>query len=218
MKNVLTSVITAACLVAAAAPAAAQAPGIDLKLNPRIGLYAPLTDLGEIRTTAGDVVAEQSGSLALGLGLELDMAALPVGVRLNLDYATATDVEVTGDGIGTTADPVETTMLAVVGDIIFRPLPRVVVAQPYLFAGGGLKQYDFEPTTDLGGAAETFQDESDFTLHLGGGLDVGLGPLAFNAEIGDYISWFELDTGAGDSESEMQHDLFVTVGFSIGLL
>lgn len=209
MKTLLQSVIAAACLVLIAAPAWAQAPGIDVKLNPRIGLYAPLSDLGEAQDAATDAAAEMAGSLAIGLGVELDIFLLPVDVRFNLDYATGS--EVSREGVAEASDA---TLLAVVGDVMFRPLPRVIIAQPYFFVGGGLKQYDFD-TDDIAG----FQDTSDPTLHVGGGLEVGLGPLALNAEIGDYISWFEAqDAATTDGDSEMQHDLFVTIGFSIGLL
>ncbi|MFP4623077.1 MAG: hypothetical protein ACLFRX_02740 [Gemmatimonadota bacterium] len=210
MKTLLKSVILVSCLVLIAIPVRAQVPGIDLRLNPRIGLYEPLNDLAEFQAAGESVVAEQGGSLALGLGLEVDLAMLPVGVRLNLDYATGSDIQVTSNDVDL-GDPIETTLLAVVGDVIFRPLPRVVVVQPYLFAGGGLKQYD----VDEGTTATEFESESDPTIHLGGGIDFGLGPLALNAELGDYISWYEI---TGTDGSEVQHDLFVTIGFSIGLL
>lgn len=184
-------------------PALAQAPGIELVLNPRIGLYAPLTDLGE---DAGSTFALEN-SLAIGLGAELQLTALPFGIRANLDYATG--AKVSQDGVESEGS--ETTLLAVAGDLVFRPLPDIILVQPYFFAGGGLKQYDFQ----VEGAGE-FATESDPTVHLGLGLDVGFGPLALNAELGDYISWFELTEGS--DESEMQHDLFITVGFAIGLL
>lgn len=205
MRSIVTAVLTGATVLAfGAAPAAAQAPGVDFKLNPRIGIYVPLTDLGEV--SEGTSVA-MDNSLAVGLGAELQLAALPFGIRANLDYATSSQVNFqTGE---LESEEGETTLLAVAADLVFRPLPRVVVLQPYLFVGGGLKQYDFD-TEDI----EGFQDESDPTVHLGAGLDFGLGPLALNAEVSDYISWFELT----NDESEMQHDLFVTVGFSIGML
>lgn len=212
MTNATRSVLIAACIIGMAAPVQAQVPGIDVKLNPRIGLYQPLSDLGEAPQAAGEAIAELEGSMALGLGLELDMALLPVGFRVNLDYATGTEVQY-DNGIQTESG-VETTVLAVVGDLMFRPFPRLVLAQPYLFAGGGLKQYDFEPT----GADPIgdFEDTSDFTVHLGGGLEVGFGPLLLNAEVGDYISWWDVQNADGDTET--QHDLFLTVGFAIGLL
>jgi hypothetical protein len=134
---------------------------------------------------------------------------LPVGLRANLDYATSSSVDLEDGSIG---DTNETTVLGLVGDLVFRPLPRVVVLQPYLFAGGGIKQYDF--SWDDGGVG-SLETESDATVHVGGGVDLGLGPMALNAELGDYISWFEPE---GAPDSEMQHDLFITLGFTIGLL
>jgi Outer membrane protein beta-barrel domain len=203
MRSFVTATLVSAGLLAAAVPAAAQAPGIELKLNPRIGMYVPVTDLGE----AASEVYELNNSLAIGLGAELQLAALPFGIRANLDYATGSTVSL--DGVED--EDTEATLLAVVGDLVFRPLPNLILFQPYIFAGGGLKQYDFQ----VEGAGD-FPSESDPTVHLGFGLDLGFGPLDLNAELGDYISWFELTEGS--DESEMQHDLFVTVGFAIGLL
>lgn len=214
MMNAIRSTIIAACLIGMAAPAQAQASGIDFKLNPRIGLYQPLSSLGEVPQATSDAVAELTGGMALGLGLEIDMPLLPVGVRLNMDYATGTHVEYTEDGLLTESDA-ETTLLAVVADLMFRPFPRLPLAQPYLFAGAGLKQYDFEPTD--ADPIGTFEDTSDFTAHLGGGLEIGFGPLMLNAEAGDYISWWEDQSGSTEG-SEIQHDLFLTVGIAVGLL
>jgi hypothetical protein len=195
MTRLVPIAIVASCLALFAVPVDAQV----LKVNPRIGMYVPLTDLGEI---AGEAVALDH-SLALGLGLELGIPFLPFNVRANLDYAS--DVAVTQEGID--EDAGRTTLLAVVADAVFR-LPRFVLVQPYLFAGGGLKQYDFD-TADT----SSFRDSSDPTLHLGGGLDLGLGSFSLNAEIGNYISWYELQQG----DSQIQHDVFIMIGFSVGM-
>ncbi|MFW5951482.1 MAG: hypothetical protein ACOCVZ_05135 [Gemmatimonadota bacterium] len=207
MKATLGAALVAACLVGLAAPAAAQVPGVELTLNPRAGLYIPLTDLGDAGSIMGSMVTEQSGTLALGLGAELRFAG-PVGVRANLDYATGS--EISAEGLGET---VERTVVMLAGDLVFRPLPRLVVVQPYLYAGGGLRQYDFDFATPQD--AGELEDASDPMIHLGGGLELGLGPLAVNAEIGDYISWLEIREGA---DSELQHDLFVSVGVVLSLL
>lgn len=206
MKTVFSSVITAAILLATAAPVQAQAPGIDLKLNPRIGLYQPVTDLAEL----GSETISLESSLAIGLGAELQFFALPFGIRANLDYATGTKLG--GEGEDTFVPSQDVTLLAIAGDLVFRPLPDILPLQPYIFAGGGLKQYDFEATGLVDDIAE-FQDTSDPTVHLGFGLDLGFGPLDLNAELGDYISRFEVD-----GETKTQHDLFLTAGFAIGLL
>lgn len=201
MKKMLKTAVAAAFVLAMAAPVAAQAPGVDLKINPRIGLYAPLTDLANAPTAAGTVAAEKTGSLALGLGAELGLAGLPFNLRANLDYVTGSEI----DAAGSVVDGVDTKILMLAGDLVFRPLPKLILIQPYLYAGGGLRQYDFD--TDI-------EDASDPMIHLGGGVDLSLGPLALNAEVGDYISWFEVT----DTESEVQHDLFVSVGLVFGLL
>jgi hypothetical protein len=195
MTRVVHIAIAVCCLALVAAPADAQ----FLQVNPRIGLYLPLTDLGEI---TGEAVALDHG-LALGLGLEFGVPFLPFNLRANLDYAS--DIAVTQEGFD--GDAGRTTLLAVVGDAVFR-LPRIVLVQPYLFAGGGLKQYDFD-TDD----PSSFRDTSDPTLHLGGGLDLGFRSFSLNTEVGNYISWFELR----DGDSRIQHDLFVMIGFSVGM-
>ncbi len=210
MTTLSKSALLATCLMLVAAPVMAQAPGIDLRINPRIGLYQPLGNLGETQVAGVTIVEEMGGSLALGLGIELDVMMLPVGFRLNMDYATGSEISRSEDGVEM-GESTETTLLAVVGDVMFRPLPKMVLVQPYLFVGGGLKQYDVTSET----TAASFQDASDPTIHFGGGLDVGFGPLALNAEIGDYVSWFEPQES---ESSEIQHDLFLTIGFSIGIL
>ena len=212
MTRLLKAALAASCLSLVALPVQAQAPGFDVKLNPRIGAYVPLSDLTSAQAAGVEIVEEMTGSLALGLGVELQLPVLPFNIRGNLDYATGSEVRVTEDGVERD-EGVETTLLAVSGDLVFRPLPEFILVQPYLFAGGGLKQYDVGDETTL----DSFRDESDPTLHLGGGLDLSLGPLAVNAEVGDYISWYEVQA-ADSEESETQHDLFVTVGISMGLL
>ncbi len=203
MKSILKYALTAACLLGMAAtvsPADAQL----LEINPRVGLYAPLTDLGQAESTAGAIVADRSGSLALGLGVELGF--LPLPIRANLDYVTG--AEVSEEGV---SEPTDATMLAVSADLMIRPLPRIIIIQPYVFAGAGLRQYNFDPSDpDVSG----LRDASDPTVHLGGGADLELGPLHVNAEIGDYISWYEIQS----DETEMQHDLFVSIGLVLGIL
>jgi hypothetical protein len=208
MRNLAKHFAPLVLLIMAAAPARAQVPGVEFTLNPRIGLYAPLSNLGDASIGSTVETFEMQNSFAVGLGAELILPALPFGIRANLDYATNTSVDIED---GTLGDGPNASLLALVGDLVFRPLPSLVVVEPYLFAGGGLKQYDFDTSDAFAGN----DSESDPTLHLGGGLDFGLGPFGFNAEVGDYISWFELTEGAG---SETQHDVFVTAGFSIGML
>lgn len=197
MTRFVRMALAACCLALIAAPVDAQ----FLKVNPRIGLYVPVGDLGDV---SGETIALDN-SLALGLGLEFGLPFLPFNLRANLEYAS--DVAVTHEGLD--EDAGRTTLLAVVGDAVFR-LPRFVLVQPYLFAGGGLKQYDFDIDS---GDPGSFRDSSDPTLHLGGGLDFGFGSFNLNAEVSDYVSWYELQGG----DSQIQHDVFLMIGFSVGM-
>jgi len=206
----LRSLVLAAA-IAAALPAAAraQAPGIDLQLVPKVGFYTPVSDLYDAADAGAEIVDDRGGSLAIGLGVDLALPFLPLDLRVGFDYVTNSEFTIDD---GTTQSTIEQQMIAITGDVILRPLPRVIVLQPYLLAGAGVKQYDFEPQ-DASSGLEAF-DESDFTLHGGLGVDLGVGPLALVAEVSDYISWFEPE---GADESEMQHDLFFMAGIRVGM-
>jgi hypothetical protein len=200
MRSLAATLAGAACLALFAWPATTEAQA--LKVNPRIGVYVPASDLGELSEDGGRVVTLEN-SLALGLGLELGLPFIPFNLRANLDYAT--DAAVTEEGVDREAG--RTTLLALTGDVVLR-LPRLVLFQPYFFVGGGLKQYGFD--TDDPAA---FRDTSDPTLHLGGGLDIGFRSLSLTAQISDYISWYELRAG----DAQIQHDLFLSIGLAFGL-
>lgn len=197
MKTILRSALAVAVLIGMAAPAAAQM----VKLNPRAGIYVPLTDLGDAGSTFGTIAADRSGTLAYGLGVEIDFPVFPLDVRANLDYATGS--EITLEGTGGTTDR-ELMMLS--ADVMFRPLPSLIIVKPYFFAGAGVRKYDFD--------AASLEDASDPMFHGGGGLELLLGPLTVNGEVGDYISSYEDPTGT----SQTQHDVFVTIGLVLGLL
>ena len=206
--------LAAACALTLQPTAAyAQVPGIDLQLVPKIGFYAPVSDLAEAAAVGSDIREDREGSLAVGLGVELALPFSPVDVRVGFDYVTNSEITF-DEGVGTTESQVEQQMLALTGDLVLRPIPRLLVLQPYLLVGAGVKRYDFE-FQDAGGGVEAFDDSTtDFALHGGLGFDLGLGPLALVVEASDYISWFEPE---GADDSEMQHDLFLMAGIRVGL-
>ena len=190
--------IALAALAGVAAPGAAQVPGLDLSIVPKVGFYVAAADLETATEAAGQVVDDRGGSLAVGLALDFAVPLAPVSFRAGFDYVTSSEftyADTTGSELEATG---EQTMLAISGDIVLRPLPRLVIVQPYLLAGAGVKRYDFsfaetdgETTID-----EAFPDsETDFTLHAGLGVDLGLGPIALVAEVGDYVSWYEAEGG-----------------------
>ncbi len=196
-KIVLFAAVVMTATLLGAVPAAAQVPGIGVRLVPKVGLYHPLGDLVE--------GFRAKDHLAFGAAAELDLPFLPIDVRVNVDYTPATDIE--GDA-GTRAGTVKITNVA--GDLVLRPLPGIIPVQPFLFVGGGVKQYRFrEFSTALFDATD---DRTEPTLHAGAGVGVGLGVMGFVIEAGDYISRFE-NLGT----SKLQHDLYGTIGIRIGL-
>ena len=183
-------------LLAAGRPAVAQIPGIDVHLGARAGLFSPLSAIGEDGSGRETKIAS---GLAFGASIEFDIPFSPINVRANVDAAMGRSLEVDGQEVpGSKVD-----VMAVTGDLVFRPLPRVFF-QPYLLAGAGIKRY----STD--GA---FESNSKVTGHLGVGGDLQAGPVSVFGEVSDYIS--NVDVG---TDSKLQNDLFIMVGFRIGLL
>lgn len=213
--------VLAAALVALAAGAKdlnAQLPGPNLQLTPKIGAYVPVNELAVVsNAVAGNNPAELGGSLAIGLALELDLPLFPIDLRANLDYATDTRLSV-GDDAG---DPQEAaaTLLALSGDLVFRPVPAIAPLQPYLLAGAGIKRYDFdEEDLEEGQIEDIFADKSNFAFHVGAGLNVRLLPsVSLLVEVTDYISRYKPESAAAGDDSKLQNDIFGMVGLRVGL-
>jgi hypothetical protein len=199
-------VFCCAILALGAVPAAAQI------VVPKIGLYAPASGLGEAVAAGQDVARERAGSLAIGLGLELGLPVLPFGVRGNLEFATGSTVTAEGT---TTQPEAESTLLVLVADAVFRPLPRLVLVQPYLLVGGGLKRHEFQVQDLAPQDRQLFPpDQSNPTFHIGTGLDFALGPLGALVEVSDYISRIESETAG---ERRRQNDIFVMIGLRVSM-
>ena len=216
MRRVAGILVGAAAAALSSAPLAAQVPGISLELVPKVGFYTPATDLQAAADAAGEIVDDRGGSLALGLALDIGAALSPLNVRVGFDYVTASEftyADTTGADLEANG---EQTMLAIAGDVILRPIPKLLIVQPYLLAGAGVKRYDFSFADAAEGSdvEEAFpESQTDFTVHAGLGVDLGLGPVALVAELSDYVSWYEAEGG----ESEMQHDLFIMAGLRVGV-
>lgn len=178
-------------------PAQAQLPVFDVSLTARAGLFTPLSALAE---DASGRETKLASGLALGASVEIDIPLSPINVRASVDAALNRALQVEGQDVaGAEAD-----VVAITGDLVFRPLPRIVVIQPYLLAGAGIKKYSTDNAFDSG---------SDFTGHLGIGADLRAGGIMLVGEVSDYISSFDLS-----GESRLQNDVFVTLGLRIGLL
>jgi len=129
----------------------------------------------------------------------------------------ATDSEVPVADIGCQgSDCARSTVSSATATLALRPIPNLILIQPYLLAGGGVKRYDFtKQDLQNGGLEAILSDQNQLTGHLGAGVEVNLGLLRVTGEVSDLLSKF--DDGQNTSASdELQHDLFFTVGLVIG--
>ncbi|MHB1170715.1 MAG: hypothetical protein ACYC28_15675 [Longimicrobiales bacterium] len=190
-------------LLALAVAAPAQAQG-RLTITPLIGGYIPGNDVHDLQTGAEEVTVDKEAALGLGLNVELGW------LRGSLAYASGATVNVEDIGDPTLEGEIgEGSVLAIAAGVVLRPLPRLIVVQPYLVGGAGLKRTDYDWETD--GAADAFpEDQSDFTLHVGVGADISLGPVGLVVEVTDFIS----NEG---NDSFGRHDAFGMLGLKFGL-
>lgn len=183
----------------AAAEASAQVPGINLNLFPRVGMYTPGSELGDLEGRT----LKLGGGLAFGLSAELVLPVLP-DIRANLEYASGLKLK----SSGTEGEDEENTVLALTADLALNLSPPLSPVKPYLLIGGGIKRYE------LTSFSLRDDEHSDPTIHLGAGVGVKVGPLHLVGEASDYVSWFK---GEGADSSKIQNDIFIMVGFKIGM-
>lgn len=204
MPNVRWLLLGALAFLGVPACLAAQ----SARLIPWVGLYAPTSDLGSV--TGGEGISgavdfgEKKSTLALGAALEIGERERMLGFRLGGAYATASDLPVAGLSC---VDCVRSTLLAATADLVFRPLPRLLVIQPYALGGAGLKRYSFDFDEGVSTLAD---DQSKVTGHVGVGAQLSLAILDLNVEISDYLSG--VDLGQDGEQGQTQHDLFFTLG------
>ena len=193
-------------LLLGARPAAAQ-----LRLIPQIGLYTPFAELPSPQVGAAEL--KKDGTFAFGAALEL---GTPDKVSFRVNVLHATDSEVPISDIGCDEDCARSSVSAATATLALRPLPNLVVVQPYLLLGGGVKRYDFT-TEDLSneGLEAILNDQNQLTGHLGLGAEVNLGPLRVVGEISNLVSRFDVEGDLFESD-DVQHDVYFTVGLVIG--
>ncbi len=195
-----------ALLLLAAQPAAAQ-----LRLIPQIGIYMPFADLPSPREGAQELKKETT--LAYGGALEL---GTPDAVSFRVNVLHATDSEVPVEDVGCQVDCARSTVIAASATLALRPIPTLILVQPYLLLGVGVKRYDFtRPDLEDEGLAAVLNDQNQLMGHLGIGAELNLGLVRLVGEISDMVSQFDTEDDVGESD-QLQHDVFFTIGLVIG--
>lgn len=207
VRSILPAAATAAlAAILTAAPAAAQ-----LRIIPQVGLYTPFTELPSPR--AGVDELKKKSTLAFGAALELGQ---PDKVSFRVNVLHATDSEIPVVDVGCQSDCARSTVSTATATLALRPLPNLILVQPYLLAGGGVKRYDFTKD-DLQdeGLRAVLNDQNQLTGHLGLGAQVNLGVMRVVGEISDLLSGYDTADDTGESD-QLQHDVFFTVGLVFG--
>lgn len=188
MKKLSQVLVTTLALTGIATVARAQS------ITAMVGGYVPGNSVNQVTSGAQSVAESRQGTLSLGANLDFGL------IRLSGAYATGTTIRnANRQDIG------KGNLFGVAGDLVVRPLPRILV-QPYLLAGAGERfvKYDQNASLVNGGSAR------NFALHGGLGADVMLGPIGVAAELTDFVS--------KDSANKWnQHDAFLMVGLKLGM-
>ncbi len=185
------SLVSSAMLVAAiaASPSLAHA-----QFSIVAGGYVPASNVHQVTSGAQTIAEQRQGTLSLGANYEFGM------FRVSSAYATGTTIQnANRQDIG------KGNVLGLAGDLVIRPLPRLLV-QPYVLAGAGKTFYKYDQNT-------TFTDnttQSRFAFHGGLGADVKLGGVGVMAELTDFLS-----KDAADKWNV--HDAFFMVGLKLGM-
>jgi hypothetical protein len=162
-------------------PGAVNAQGITI--SPMVGGYVPAGSFRDLRQQSGETW-ERGGTIAYASGANISRDGL-------------TGESEIGDG----------SVLAGAVDLVMRPLPRLIAVQPYLLGGAGYKKESY--SFDSQGIGD-LDDDNDFVLHAGVGVDVSLGRLGLVAEFTDFI-------GRNNNNSWKVHDGFGMVGLKLKL-
>ncbi|HUH12804.1 MAG TPA: hypothetical protein VMK65_06820 [Longimicrobiales bacterium] len=194
MRTMLGAATLAATLTLVG-PAAAYG---QVSFTPLAGGYIPASSFADLEGGARTAEVEREAALALGLNVGLG------SLRATVRYVT--DAKLSERGVDDTSRIESGTLLAAAADLVLRPLPRVLGVQPYLLGGAGLKRMGYSYADD--GLDNPFpDDEREWALHLGLGVDLMAGGLGIVVEVDDFV-------GLGDAGA---HDAFVMAGLRLSL-
>lgn len=187
----LAAFLTPFALLLAARSVQAQ----SIHISPVIGAFHPSSNLEDLRG-GGTANLVKDNALALGVNVEASF------LRASVVYATSANISEEGIDGGDIGDG---SLLAVTGDFVLRPVPRIAGLQPYALGGVGIK-HDNYSFNDDGFAG--IDDSSDFAWHIGLGADLMRGNFGIVAEVSDYIT--------STSETTLgRHDTFAMVGLRL---
>jgi len=199
--------LAGAALLLASAGGALHAQSITL--SPLLGVYTQANSVDQLRSNANALSIKRQSALALGGNLEIGF------LRASLNYVSGATVQQNGTtSFSTAGDIGKGKILMGAADAVLRPIPRLIVLQPYALAGIGFKKFDYDTNQNLSSAFGSVKSNSTAAFHAGVGADLMFGGIGIMAEITDYISKGQQDTG---TSAQMQHDAYGLVGLRLRL-
>jgi len=217
-------VITGLVSVPGTAPAQEQVSP-KLEVTARIGAYVPANNLysykGETRV---------SPNLSVGFTAQVPLLPRSLHLRGTLEWVPSYEIFAPGwlcipgsDCVlcipGSDCVLIDTrswtgnSLVLLVTDLVLGPIPVHPQVEPQLLLGMGIKRYS-GPAIRAAPATQG-RHHIDFTLHIGAGVRVDLGgPGIALVEVSDFISWY---SPAPWLDSEVQHDIVASLGYSFGL-
>ncbi len=196
------SALGGAVLLLALGSGSARAQSITI--SPLVGVYTQANSLDQLRAQADTISIKRQSALALGANVELGF------LRASLNYVSGATIQAKS-GTSITGDLGKGKILMGAADAVLRPIPRIVIFQPYALAGIGFKKFDYDINqTSLG----TVKSNSTAAFHAGLGADLMFGGLGVLAEVTDYISQGE-PNAAG--KKQLQHDAYGMLGLRFRL-
>ena len=188
--------------------AAVRAQGIAI--TPTVGVYTQANSLDQLKESANTFSIKRESALALGGNLELGF------LRASLNYVSGATVNChSGCGVSGTSDVGKGKILMGAADAVLRPIPRIVVFQPYALAGIGFKKFNYDANTNVSGAFASVKSNSTAAFHAGLGADLMFGGVGIMAEVTDYMSQGETDPSTG--KKQLQHDAYGLMGLRFRL-
>jgi opacity protein-like surface antigen len=191
-------------------PGVVHAQGV--RVAPQVGLYVPVSDFGRVTEDGieGTVdLGKKEATLAYGLGLDW-WSRSSLGLRGSIAYATDSDVPISGFGCATCST--RSTMLAVSGSLVLRPV-RLLLIDPYVMGGVGVARYDVSSVGLDDGLDAVFDDRNELAWHLGLGGELTLRFADLLLEVSDYITTYQ---PPGGTDSHRRHDVLIMIGVGIG--
>ena len=214
MPNLRTFALCLAAILVSGASLQAQADRrLQIAVTPKWSYYLASNELGSAGAEGAEPIdTEGTSKAAFGAAIDFTRTGSFLGLRISGDRVS--DVPLERDDLET-GGRMNLTMVSASALVNLWTPPMTGLFHTYLYAGAGLKFYEFE--TGNAAVPQLSGNRSTPTLHFGGGTFLRLPPLQIVIEGAVYPSWFNADDPELTTSGQLQTDFFVHLGLRIPL-